>query len=372
MLTASNTKATAAPKLLDVLIIGGGLSGLMVAHQIQQQLPSVSWKLLEAQPALGGRLSNAEASSSQGYIDMGGAWIWPQQQPYMKKLVKTLDVQTFRQIDDPSSTRFVGGAVQLVHKLAETLPTHQIQLETGVTKCSLEEHTSSDSTCSDRLIRVETTSDESYLAKRVVVAVPPRVMQATMDFSPSLSDEKQRAVQQSHTWMAGVTKVALVYKDRFWPSQVSNMGLPGGGGPAFQLYDASTEDGSLAAITFFALVPPGSPALTDDQVLADQVSTQLQSVWKYHGMPELAKRAKDYSSVHVRRWPMIKYISEDASPTKIQPHPQPIRGLSATEWDNQLLFAGTETDRFSPGVMEGAVSAAHRVFAELKESLNLN
>lgn len=384
MLSASNTKATAAtPKLFDVLIIGGGLSGLMVAHQIHHQLAApVSWKLLEAQPVLGGRLSNVEEAKGTttqgtgGYIDMGGAWIWPQQQPYMKKLVKTLDIPTFRQFDDPSSTRFVGGAVQLIHKLAETLPADQIQLETAVTKLSLEkEHTTSnnDSTCSDqRLIRVETTSHEQYLAKRIVVAVPPRVMQKTVEFSPSLSAEKQHAIQQSHTWMAGVTKVALVFQNRFWPSHVSNMGIPRDGrGPAFQCYDASTQDGSVAAITFFALVPPGSPALTDDQVLADQVATQLQSIWAYHGMKDLAKQVKDYTGVHVRRWPLIKYISEDASPTKIQPHPQPIRGLSTTEWDNQLLFAGTETDRFSPGVMEGAVSAAHRVFAELKQSLNL-
>ena len=343
----------------------------MVAHQLEHQLPGVSWNLLEAQPALGGRLANAD--NSQGYIDMGGAWIWPQHQPNIRGLVKKLEIQTFTQIDDPSSTRFVGGALRLIHKLAETLPQQQIKLENAVTNCTLLEKNSNDNdVCStNRFILVDTTTGESYMAKRVVVAIPPRVMQTTMAFSPSLSAEKIKAVQLSHTWMAGVTKIAVVYKTRFWSPQVSNMGLPGNG-PAFQMYDSSTLDASVAAITFFAHVPPGSSALTDDKILADQVAKQLESVWKYHGMPHLAKQAKDYDQVYVQRWQMNKYISEDAAPRKIQPHPQPIRGLSTNEWDNQLLFAGTETDRFSPGVMEGAVSAAHRVFEELKESLKLS
>lgn len=366
MLSSYNSKVAPTPKLLDVLIIGGGLSGLIVAHELQHQLPSVNWNLLEAQPTLGGRLANAE--TTQGYIDMGGAWIWPQQQPFMKELVKKLEIKTFQQIDDSSSMRIIGGAVQLIRNIAKTLPQQRIHLETAVHKCILEEHSANDDSHSDRIIRVHTSNNRTYLTKRVVIAIPPRIMQTTIEFSPTLSAGKRHAIQQSHTWMAGVTKVALVYKSRFWSPQGSNMGLPGNG-PAFQMYDSSTHDASLAAMTFFASVPTGSLALTDDKVLANQVAAQLQSAWKSHGQPDFATKAFDYNKVHVHRWPENKYISEDATPTKIQPHPQPIQSLSTTEWGNQLFFAGTETDRFSPGVMEGAVSAAHRVVTELKQIL---
>ena len=366
MISSYNSKVGPTPKLLDVLIIGGGLSGLIVAHELQHQLPSVSWKLLEAQATLGGRLVNAE--TSQGCIDMGGTWIWPQQQPFMKELVKKLEIQTFRQIDDSNSTRFIGGAVQLIRKIAETLPQQRIHLETVATKCILEVPSANNDSPSHRLIRVHTSNNKTYLAKRVVIAIPPRVMQTVIDFSPTLSAEKRHAIEQSHTWMAGVTKVALVYKSRFWSPQVSNMALPGNG-PAFQMYDSSTQDASLPAMTFFAFVPTDSPALTDDKILANQVVTQLQSAWKSQGQPDFATKATDYTEVHVHRWPENRYISEDAAPTKIQPHPQPLQSLSAAEWETQLLFAGTETDRVSPGVMEGAVSAAHRVVAELKQRL---
>jgi hypothetical protein len=102
-----------------------------------------------------------------------------------------------------------------------------------------------------------------------------------IQFQPSFSAAKSEAMKDSHTWMAGVTKVSLVYETKFWTKDISNMGLPRQiTGSAFQMYDASTKDGSVNAITCFALVPSGSPAKTDDKVLGDQVASQVANVWK--------------------------------------------------------------------------------------------
>jgi len=178
---------------------------------------------------------------------------------------------------------------------------------------------------------------------------------------------KQAALTSSHTWMAGVTKISLVYDHKFWTKDISNMGLPQSlPGPAFQMYDASTRDGRVKAPTFFTLVPPGSPARKDNQVLADQVSSQIASVWKLFLAKDFRKEAKEYREVHVQHWPQETYISEDPNPTTIHPHPHPVRALSEMEWGGQLLFAGSETDQQSPGVMEGAVGAAIRVAKELQ------
>jgi protoporphyrinogen oxidase len=127
----NNTK-----KVLDILIIGGGLSGVMLAHEIQRTLPSASWNLLEARPMLGGRLANDD----QGHwIDMGGAWVWPDHQPHMRQLLQKRRslVTTFLQPDDPSSTRIDGGAVELVQALAKDLPNDNLFLNSPVTKCRL-------------------------------------------------------------------------------------------------------------------------------------------------------------------------------------------------------------------------------------------
>jgi monoamine oxidase len=371
--------------LLDILIIGGGLSGMMVANQIHRTLPpTTKWKLLEARPVLGGRLANCDTSNEA--IDMGGAWIWPNHQPFMRKLAADKDnnITTFRQIDDPSSTRVEGGAVQFVHALEKNLPAKNIILNSPVTKCSFlsslkeadvhvgvdGESVTTDEEPSIQVITTTSSGDSTetttYLARRVVIAAPPKLVSDHIEFSPPLSKEKEQAMASSHTWMAGVTKISLVYPKRFWGTDASNMGFPSGKGPAFQVYDASPNNNSVAALTFFAMVPPSNKqAISDDEALASQVSTQLADVWNYYRLP-YAAQAKSYTKVLVKRWPLEKYVSEDTSPTQIHPHPQPVRALSQKEWKDNLFFAGSETDQTSPGVMEGAVGAAMRVVYELQ------
>ena len=147
------------------------------------------------------------------------------------------------------------------------------------------------------------------------------------------------------------------------------MGLPSGGGsgPAFQMYDASTCDDGISSLTFFTLVPPTFSL--DDQALAKRVALQLGSVWTALGRNEMAQQVHSYSGYHVKRWPEEVYISEDPKPISIHPHPHPVRLLAAQEWNGMLLFAGSEADQLSPGVMEGAIGSAERVWEEIEPFL---
>lgn len=169
--------------------------------------------------------------------------------------------------------------------------------------------------------------------------------------------------------LEGVTKVALVYPERFWSYSYSNMGLPRNG-PAFQMYDSSTKDSSVNSLTFFSLVPHNSPASSDDKVLAELVAKQLSAVWKAMGQTQIAERTSSFTSYYVQRWPTESFISEDSKPKTINPHPYPVRQLSTTDWNGMLHFAGSEADTGSPGVMEGAVSSAERVLDELEPFLS--
>lgn len=363
--------SSAAPhkmKLFDVVVIGGGLSGVLVSRGLQQE--QRNWRLLEARPVLGGRLANDSGGQK---IDMGGAWIWPAHQPRIRKLLSELndDISTFSQPDDASSTRIDGGAVQLVHRLAQDLPTDRIQLSSPVKSCTLKSTDTSsndnDATnpASGSWVEIKTVDNETLQARRVVWAVPPRIIhEQKVAFDPPLSTDKQEALKDSHTWMAGVTKIALVYPDRFWSLRASNMGMPPHLGPAFQVYDSSTVDGAVSALTFFALVDQDK----DDATLAKQVANQMQTVWQYLGEKSAANQVHSYIQHYVQRWPLETYISEDARPSQIQPHPHPVAALSTPEWNGLLQFAGTETDRLSPGVMEGAVGAAQRVLQTLQQA----
>jgi monoamine oxidase len=353
------------PQIFDVLIIGGGLSGLFVGQGLERL--QANWRLLEARPTLGGRLLN-DAYSQQ--IDMGGAWLWPEHQPHVRQFLadNSNSIQTFDQPDDPSSTRLRGGTVQLIHTITKNLTQERILLNSPVTHCKLESlHDGNNTTSSqDVVVQVKTSNNETFCARAVVFAVPPKLISKHITFDPPLSESKQAAMAASHTWMVGVTKVALVYASRFWDLNYSNSGL-GSGGPAIQVYDSSTHDNTISALTFFAMVPPSSPALQDDALLANQVAQQMAQFWKYRGRPEFSKLADSYTRFYVQRWPTEKYISEDDRPTTIHPHPFPVPALSRPEWEGRLQFAGSETDLKSPGVIEGALGAANRVLSALQD-----
>jgi monoamine oxidase len=55
----------------DVVVVGGGLSGLTVALRMASATPRLSVVLLESRDRLGGRLY------ADGGVDLGGSWSWP-------------------------------------------------------------------------------------------------------------------------------------------------------------------------------------------------------------------------------------------------------------------------------------------------------
>ena len=69
----------------------------------------------------------------------------------------------------------------------------------------------------------------------------------------------------------------------------------------------------------------------------------------------------------VQRWPRERHISDERQPRTIHPHPCPVPALGRAEWGGRLLFAGTESDQSSPGVIEGAIGAAEAALVQLAQ-----
>jgi monoamine oxidase len=79
------------PRKVDVLVVGGGLSGLVAALKVARSGRSVL--VVEARDRVGGRLLNHHLKSG-GVIESGGAFVGPTQ-GHILALAKELDVPTF-------------------------------------------------------------------------------------------------------------------------------------------------------------------------------------------------------------------------------------------------------------------------------------
>lgn len=83
----------ALPRKVDVVVVGGGLSGLVAARNIRRKGRSVL--VVEARDRVGGRILNHELRNGS-VIESGGAFVGPTQ-GHIKRLAKELRVKTFKE-----------------------------------------------------------------------------------------------------------------------------------------------------------------------------------------------------------------------------------------------------------------------------------
>jgi monoamine oxidase len=101
-IAAEATAATlqgSLPRRVDVVVVGGGLSGLVAARKVARQGRSVL--VVEARGRVGGRLLNHRLDSG-GVIEAGGAFIGPTQD-HIAKLADELGVKTFDEYAEGSN-----------------------------------------------------------------------------------------------------------------------------------------------------------------------------------------------------------------------------------------------------------------------------
>ncbi|MCG2581776.1 MAG: FAD-dependent oxidoreductase [Marinobacter sp.] len=105
--------------VLDVAIIGGGLSGLTSARDLQRA-GCESFVVLEARDRVGGRTLNYDVGHGE-VSDVGGQWIGPSQTA-VADLARELEVETFPSYYD-GKTVILGGEGQLAIDLEGTFGT---------------------------------------------------------------------------------------------------------------------------------------------------------------------------------------------------------------------------------------------------------
>ena len=341
-----------------IVIVGGGLSGLYAARLLTAA--GADFLLLEARDRLGGRI----LSVTDDGFDLGPAWFWPDMQPMMARLAEELGLASFPQYSDgdvlierpqqpvqrfagfgqmASSFRIAGGTGALVTALAKTVSQKRIRLGVTVTAAVLR----------DDGVRLSLQGGETITAGRVLFAVPPRLMERTITFTP---EPQMRALwRASATWMAPHAKFLAVYEKPFW----RDAGLSGTAqsmvGPMVEIHDASATAGGAALFGFIG-VPADLREKIGESELKARCLAQFARLFGPAKPP--ATFLKDWSADALTATADDRQSSEHPVPTS-QPWFDPA-------WAGRAAMAGSETAPEHPGYLEGALLAAAAGVAALR------
>lgn len=383
--------------MLDVAIIGGGLCGLALAHSLQAR--GCDWRLFEARERLGGRVLTAQAGDGTP-IDLGATWFWPGSQPAITRLVADLGLQSFEQLDDgrvlhlsdpnraaqtvaltdglipsddPSAPatpgavhggarRVAGGTGAVIDALVRQLPS--ARLREGHRLDRLVDH-------GDFVELRLRFGDVPYSvnARRVVLALPPRVADASVRFEPDLAAEVRAALQATPTWMATAAKAGFSYTRAFWrdAGHTGNAWVSHAQAMLAEVFDASQPGEGRSAGAGLAGFSALGAAQRQSFHRGRDLLLESQMVMLFG--PEAADPALHPASC----WQDWALEAETCSPIDlaadaVQGGSHPNHGdplLADAHWDGRLYFGGSETARQGGGYLEGALGAAGRLRRQL-------
>jgi monoamine oxidase len=348
----------------DVVIVGGGLSGLALAEMLH--CAGVDFQVLEARAQFGGRISSTRVGAAD--FDLGPAWFWPGQ-PRIASLIARFGLKAFEQafegaavVEDRAghvrragagasmqgALRIDGGMTGLVSGLLAALPTTCVHSGRRVSAIKQE---------GGALHITAQGSDEAIIARRAVLALPPRIAQVRIAFSPPLPDPAMAAMAGIPTWMAGQAKFVAVYDTPFW----RHAGLSGDAmsqfGPMVELHDASAAGGKGFALFGFVGVPAEVRQAHADE-LRPLAIAQLERLFG----PAAASPQK----LLFQDWAQEVDIATLADHLPAAGHPAygRARNLSGL-WQGRLRLGSTEMASEFGGFLEGALEAAEDVFGRL-------
>lgn len=352
----------------NCVIIGGGLSGLYAAYKLEQS--GTDFVLLEARDRLGGRILSLKPSTLTSFpfarFDLGAAWIWPSFQPLLHQLIKTIGLSVFPQftegsalyqdkpsteplrIEGPSpheaSKRLFSGTEYLIDALCTHIPSEYIRLNHQVTRIETTE----------KNLKISGYNKSGhYVLKthQVILAMPPRQIAAHIQFTPDLPAVLKNWLETTPTWMAAHAKLIALYTRPFWREKGLSGEFVSRNSPLAEVYDASpAQNGPYALFGFYGLSASARHAI-GQQSLVKQGLSQLADVFGKQACQPLEYFFKDWS-----RSPFTATLADKDAP---RTHPEYGLGvLERSYWNNQLIFAGSETAPHHGGYLEGALEAA--------------
>jgi len=356
----------------DVLVVGGGLSGLVATWQLQSAGVDV-W-LMEARPRFGGRILTVGGDEGAD-CDLGPSWIWPGQ-PLVTSLLDHFKIPYYEQfaegmvlfqrpdghverIENPSpmqgARRIQGGIHLLTDAMVNEMDRSRRFLAHRITGLSSKKHfTIVDAVSSAGPMQIQ--------AQQVALAIPPRLA-AELKFAPELPAETMTTLDATPTWMAGHAKFFAVYAAPFWRDK----GLCGTAisqcGPLAEIHDASPNNGRTFSLFGFSGLDAECRSSMGCSEFINQATAQLVALF--------GREAEEPQAVYFQDWSTEEFTAHTADCQAPTRHPQ--YGLSpqlGEAWNGKVEFISTETSFSNGGLIEGALAAGLR-FAQRITGLNL-
>lgn len=359
----------------DILIVGGGLSGLWLAWQLEQQ--GHSYQLVEARNRYGGRIHSHKQlkGSEETHFDVGPSWFWPGQSR-IASLTEELGLKSFLQHADgelsyedeagrvqrgygfssmQGSYRVSGSLVKLIQSIEQKIPATRLRMNARVTQISKYESFI-------KVLTVNERSESAYIeSNKVVLALPPRVIEKNIHFIPELSNEVSSAMKNIPTWMAGNAKIIACYNKPFWREK----GLSGDAisqrGPMVEIHDASPENGGPYALFGFVGVPTKARQ-SQRQAILDAAQHQLFRLF--------GEQANIPLSLTLQDWAFELETATPLDHTPLRHHPE--YGLPkclSNLWGGSLILSSTEAAEEFGGYLEGALEAANTTLNRLTQPI---
>ena len=363
----------------DILIIGGGLSGLALAWQLEQA--SLDYQLIEARARFGGRIHSHITSyqTTQAHFDMGPAWFWPGQ-PRIAALIKELGLNYFEQYANggllhetaqgevqqgssfasmQESYRLAGSLNQLIATLVERIPPEKRHLNCAAHSiCQAPTAITTQQTSpTQRTLFTKTHHPDklsNMMSQQVVLALPPRIAAQNIEYHPKLSDAAYQAMHSIPTWMAGHAKIIAIYQQAFWREAGLSGDASSQRGPMVEIHDASPhESGDFTGpYALFGFV--GTPVATRAQQTSALLQAAVAQLVNLFG-----EQASQPIDIVLQDW---AFETETATALDHEPlYHHPDYGLPnalTNLYHNRLMLGSTEASPQFGGYLEGALEAA--------------
>jgi len=345
----------------NIIIIGGGFSGLLVAYLLEKK--GLKPRILEARNRLGGRIYTVRLSNEPA-IEMGATWLGKKHH-HLLQLVNDLDINIYEQYmgkkgyyepmsvsppqlvslppNDAPSYRIRGGTDQLILSLINKFDHTQIDFN-QVVKAIRKTKT---------LLEVE-TENKLFKADFVISTLPPKLLIENVKFTPALPNKLTNIAAQTHTWMAESIKVVLTFKDPFWRKPDSSGTIFSNIGPVTEMYDHSGK----YHYALKGFMNSAYQSITREQ----RKQLVIEQLHRFFG-----SKINNYLSYHELVWPAEPFTYCDYD-QPVTPHQYNGHSIFRTTYlDDQLIITGSETAKEFPGYMDGAVESAHRTISQLNQ-----